>query len=145
MDDENDLARRQAALRSLAQGQAQQPESVHAMPQRAASSAKSEESAQSAPLARTAPSSALATHVSGRTSRSGRRRGVVIGVMLLVAVVIASAAVGAHFVLGQRATLPAPKPVVQVNPAGVYLGCVNSIAVSPIGKQVAMLGNLQGD
>lgn len=145
MDDENDLARRQAALRSLAQGHAQQPDSVRATAQKAAPPAKSESAAQSAPSARTAPSSTLAALVSGRPARGGGRRGAIIGVVLLVVVVIASVAVGAHFVSGQRATPPAPKPVVQVNPGDENLGCVNTIVWSPDGKQLATLGNLQGD
>ncbi len=145
MDDENDLARRQAALRSLAQSQAQQPDSVRATPQKPAPPAPSEKLAQSAPSARTAPSSTLAALVSGRPSRGGGRRGAIIGVVLLVVVVIASVAVGAHFVMGQRVTLPAPKPVVQLNPTDDNLGCINTIAWSPDGTEVAMLGNLQGD
>src|SRR6185437_1608250 len=114
-------------------------------PQKAAPSAKSEKSAQSAPPTRTAPSSALAALVAGRPARSGRRRGVIGVALVVVVVIVAIGAVGAHFALGQRAALPAPKPVVQLNPADDNLGCINAIAWSPDGKRIAAFGNLQGD
>jgi WD40 repeat protein len=53
--------------------------------------------------------------------------------------------VGAHFVLGQRAAAPAPKPVVQVNPEADNYGCVTAIVWSPDGTEIAVLGNLQGN
>ncbi len=136
MDDKSDLARRQAALRALAQSQTQQPADAGVATPPASSPAKTAKTAQAA------KPSALAALTSARPP-SARRRFIAGGATLAVVAIIAAVVV-ANVMVRQRATTAAPKTVLRINAIGDGLHCVTSVAWSPNGKQVAALGNTQG-
>jgi hypothetical protein len=137
----DDLARRQAALRSLAQSATQQPASAPA--------ATATQPAQAKPASKTAQNAAasrgFATLIAGER-RAGRRRGVIAGVSLaLLVVLVVGGMFGARAYLTQRAAAQ-PKPVLRLDPLGQSnLGCLQSLVWSPDGSELATLGTLQGN
>ena len=144
----DDLARRQAALRALAQSTTQQPTPASAAgaapappePQRATTTTTT---ATRAAGARSRAS--FSTLVTGQR-KANRRRGVIVGVALALIVVVVVAGIdGVRAYLAQRAASQ-PIPVLRINPLGdANLGCLSALAWSPDGSQIAALGALQGN
>ncbi|HEX2349401.1 MAG TPA: hypothetical protein VHI51_13300 [Ktedonobacterales bacterium] len=138
----DDLARRQAALRSLAQSATQQPAS--------ASATAATQATQARPASKTTPkaptrSSGFAALIAGEW-RAGRRRGVIVGVSLaLLVVIVVGGIFGARAYLARRAVAQ-PKPVLRLDPLGQSnVGCLQSLVWSPDGSELAALGALQGN
>ena len=137
----DDLARRQAALRSLAQSATQQPASAPATTATRPAQAKP----ASETTRKVAASRGFAALIAGER-RAGRRRGVIVGVSLgLLVVIVVGAIFGARAYLTRRAAAQ-PKPVLRLDPLGQSnLGCLQSLVWSPDGSELAALGALQGN
>ena len=136
----DELIRRQAALRALAQSATQQPASAPVTPTPSAPKVATTTRKASAPAR-----GGFATLIAGER-KAGRRRGVLVGVSLaLLVAVVAVGIIGARAYLARRAAT-LPKPVLRLDPLGQSnFGCINDIAWSPDGSQIAALGGLQGN
>jgi WD40 repeat protein len=145
----DDLARRQAALRALAQSATQQPTSTPDAPIAAAPAPPEPQRATTTTTTATRATggrsrASFSTLVTGQR-KANRRRGVIVGVSLaLIVVVVTVGIIGVRAYLEQRAAAQ-PKPVLRINPLGdSNLGCLSALAWSPDGSQIAALGGLQG-
>lgn len=135
----DDLARRQAALRALAQSQQQQQPAMNATP------------ATSAQASATHPSAASSGATRQPALPRGRRRGALFGaaavaiVAIIALVVILAANLGGarRPTTTQHGSQSVSKPIVRINPLGDGLICVERLTWSPDSTQIALLGNTQ--
>ncbi len=138
---ESDVARRQAALRALAQSQTHQPAGAVNTP---AVTTPTTPTADPAREPRTARTSTFAGLVSA--PRRQRRRGRALAIAALALLVVVVAALGSLYVLHGRqgGASTALKPVVTINPATAGLPCITQAAWSPDGARFAAVGDTEG-